>query len=311
MLARFALDPDAVKSASDGEHKRLLREWMNYGVLVYDSPSFEASELASTVESLPTASKTLWKQILRRTWLRPSQVPWSGVLGLDDNPQALSAVEKDLDLLCLEETRLEILREELCRGAPAVELGDLREIDNTAAFERAHELAQKRTGGMTVQKLWQERFALPASLARNITIVDRFALADGEGINGLEAFLVLLDGTGKKTNVTLYSSYGDEKLKLSELDAQNRVVNIRNRLARGGVGDIKLFLTDSRRFGYVEHDRFFKFDHLVFEIGSGMAVFNGPKVKQSTFSSKTEQAGHKATLVALQKLCSAAYPVNV
>jgi len=311
MLVRFALDPDAVLSASDGEHKRLSREWPQYGVLIYNAPTFEGSELASVVENLPQAARTLWKQILRRAWLCPSREPWLGVLGLDDNPQALSAVEKDLDLLCLEETRLEILREELHRGAPSVELGDLREIDNTTAFERAHELAQKRTGGMTVQKLWQERFALPASLSRNITIVDRFALADGEGINGLEAFLVLLDGSGKKVNVTLYSSYGDEKLKLSEHEAQDRVENIRKRLARGGVGDIKLFLTDSRRFGYVEHDRFLKFDHLVFEIGSGMAVFNGPKVKQSTFSSKTEQAGHKDTLIALQKLCSAAYPVNV
>lgn len=307
MLARFALDPDALKNASEGEHKRLLREWMNHGVLIYNSPSFEASELASVVEKLPTSAKFLWKQILRRSWLRPSQAPWPGVLGLDDNPQAISAVEKDLDLLCLEETRLEVLGEDLHRGAPAVELGDLREIDNTDAFERAHELAQKRTGGIAVQKLWKERFALPAALARNITIVDRYTLVNKDGI---EAFLVLLDGAGKKTNVTIYSSYGDDKLKLSEHEAQDQVVNIRKRLARGGVGDIKLFLTDSRCFGRVEHDRFVKFDHLVVEIGSGMAVFE-QRAKPSTFSAKTEQAGHKDTLIALQKLCSAAYPVNV
>jgi len=49
----------------------------------------------------------------------------------------------------------------------------------------------------------------------------------------------------------------------------------------------------------------------VIEIGSGMAIFNGPKVKKSTFSSKLEQDGHRETLCALQKLCSAAYPVIV
>jgi hypothetical protein len=311
MLARFALDPDAVLGAKDGEHKRLLREWPRFGVLIYNSSAFEMSELASAVEKLPQSARTLWKQVLRRAWLRPCREPWTGVLELDNNPGSLAGVEKEIDLLCLDETRMAVLREELQRGTPSVELSDLQGFDNSEAFERAHELSQKRTGGMSVQKLWQERFALPASLARNITIVDRFALADGEGINGLEAFLVQLDGAGKKTNVTLYSSFGDEKLRLSEHDAQERVVTIRKRLARGGVGDIKLFLTDSRRFGYVEHDRFIKFDHLVFEIGSGMAVFNGPKVKQSTFSSKTEQDGHKDTLIALQKLCSAVYPVNV
>ncbi len=312
MLARFALDPDAVLNAKEGEHKRLLREWPQFGVLVYNSSAYESSELASAVENLPQAARMLWKQILRRAWLRPCRGSWSGVLGLDGDPKTLASAQPYLDLLCLEETRLAVLRDGLVRAAPNVELSDLQEFDNSKAFERAHELSQKRTGGMTVQKLWQERFALPAALVRNITIVDRFALADGEGINGLEAFFVLLDGAGKKTNVTLYSSYGDETLRLSEHDAQDRVAAIRKRLARGGVGDIKLFLTDSRRFGCVEHDRFIKFDHLVFEIGSGMAIFNGPKVKQSTFSTKTEQAeGHKDTLIALQKLCSALYPVLV
>ena len=160
---------------------------------------------------------------------------------------------------------------------------------------------------MTGQKLWRERFALPASLARNITIVDRYALVN---LAGIEAFLVFLDGSGKKTNVTIYSSYGDGNPSLSEHEAQDQVVNIRKRLARGGVGDIKLYLTDSRRFGYVEHDRFIKFDHLVVEIGSGMAVFE-QNAKSSTFSSKTEQTGHKDSLIALQKSCRAAYPVNV
>jgi len=148
-------------------------------------------------------------------------------------------------------------------------------------------------------------------MTRNITIVDRFALADGEGINGLEAFLVLLDGTAQKANVTLFSSFGDERLSLSEEDAQNRLSNVRKRLARGGVGDIQLFLTDSRSFGRVEHDRFLKFDHLVLEIGSGMAVFNGKYAKRSTFSSKLWQDGHKTTLKELRRLCSAAYPVFI
>jgi len=311
MLARFALDPDVLSSAGMGAHKRLMREWMRYGVLCCNAGSFADSELAGILDELPQSVRTLWKKILKNAWLKPAPNGWSGLHGLEDHPNEASVLNGELELACLEATRLELVRDELLNVCPSVELGLFEDIDTSAAFVHSHELAEKRTDGIKVSDLWNERFSLAASLVKNITVVDRFALADGEGINGLEAFLVLLDGAGRKVNVTVYSSFGDEWLRLSESDAQSRVVAIRRRLARGGVGDIQLFLSDSRTFGHVEHDRFLKFDHLVFEIGSGMAIFNGSQSKQSTFSSKVEQDGHKKTVTDLRRLCSSAYPVLV
>ncbi len=310
MLCRFALDPDAVLAASESDHKRLFREWLRYGVLCHNTESFAESELAEVIEALPQSARILWKKLLRNAWMQPSC--GCGVRGLEDNLDQASNLNSALQLACLEATRLELIQDDLSNACPNLELGLLSDIDVSNAFERAHELAEKRTNGVKVSNLWKERFALPASMVRNITIVDRYALADGEGVNGLEAFLVLLDGSGRQVNVTFFSSFNDERLALSEDDAQDRLSAVRKRLARGGVGDIQLFLTDSRRYGWVEHDRFLKFDHLVFEIGSGMAVFNGPNAKQSTFSSKLEQEeGHKGSIERLRSLCSSAYPVFV
>lgn len=309
MLARFSIDPAALVVASESDHKRLFREWMRYGVLCHNADSFAESELAGAIESMSQSARILWKKLLKTAWMQSA--PWCGWHGLEDHPDQAAALNGVLDLACLDETRRELVREEVHKTCPGLELSLFGDLDTSETFERSHKLAGERTNGIKVSDLWKERFTLPASMARNITIVDRYALADGEGINGLESFLVLQDGAGRKVNVTIFSSYGDECLCLSETDAQDRVAGIRKRLARGGVGDISLFLTKSRNFGRVEHDRFLKFDHLVFEIGSGMAVFNGTHAKQSTFSSKLWQDGHKATLKELRRLCSATYPVFI
>ncbi|VGO19971.1 hypothetical protein [Pontiella sulfatireligans] len=311
MLARFALDPDAVLAASIGEHRRLIREWLRYGVLFHNGNTFADSELAGILNQLPQSKRILWKEILKKAWMKPVQGNWPGLEKIEDRINTAETLNGMLDLIFLEETRLEYVQDEMKELCPDIELDLLEDIDNSVAFLRAHELGEKRTDEIRVQELWKERFALPASLCRNIIIVDRFALSDGEGINGLEAFLVMLDGSAKKANVTLYSSFGG-KTNLTEDDAQNRVAQIsRERLARGGVGEINLFLTDSREFGKVEHDRFIKFDHLVFEVGSGMAVFNGRHSKQSNFSSKIDQDGHRNTVKELHSLCSRTYPVSV
>jgi len=311
MLTRFGVDPDAVLSATEAEHRRLLRCWIRYGVLCHDDERFEKSELFSAIETLPQSVRHHWKRMLKTAWLKPVSNQWPGWRGVEDRPESVTVLNGRLDLACLEETRLELVQNDLARISPKLETSLLGEIDNSAAFLASEELANKRTDRINVHDLWKERFARPAALVRNITIVDRYALADGESINGLEAFFVLLDGSAKKTNVTLFSSFGDERMNLSEDQAQNRMVAIRMRLARGGVEDIRLFLTDSRNFGRTEHDRFIKFDHLVFEIGAGMAVFNGRQAKQSTFSAKLEQDGHRKTLKNLRSRCPTSYPVFV
>jgi hypothetical protein len=309
MLTRFGIDPDALTVASESDHQRLSREWMRYGILCYNTETFAESELADAVESLPQSARILWKKLVKTAWMHAA--PWCGWQDLEDHPDQASILNGSLDLACLDETRRELIREDIQKTCPNLELSLFSDLDTSEAFERTHQISEQRTNKVKVSELWKERFALPSSMTRNITIVDRYALTDGEAVNGLEAFLILLDGAARKVNVTVFSSYGDESRCLAETEAQDRVVGIRSRLARGGVGDISLFLTESRNFGRIEHDRFLKFDHLVFEIGSGMAVFNGKYAKQSTFSSKLWQDGHKTTLKELRRLCSAAYPVFI
>jgi len=223
-----------------------------------------------------------------------------GVNALHDHPENASLAAKDIDLICMEEDWLELLHDELHQAAPNIELGELRDIDTTKAFEQSELLANKPIESMQTSRIWAERFESIASMAKNITIVDRYALSYRER-NGLETFLVLLDGAARKANVTIFSAYGSRKEDVSRPDAISRLEAMSERLSRGGVGSLKLHLAPARAFGGAAHDRFVKFDHLVVEIGSGMAIFEG---KDSLFSSKPQMDEHRHIISNLLRLSS-------
>lgn len=305
MLTRFAIDPDALLSARGSEHTRFIKQWQQYGILIHDADEFSESELYSTVNNLPQAFRIIWKKIVDRNksgaWIKPGPKEWKGLRGIEDNIEQLDPLHQAVGLVCLEETRMELVKKVANKNHPDIELSDFSEIDTSAAFELSQALAQKPIRSTGASALWRERFEAIASVAKNITIVDRYALSyrDTEK-SGLETFLVYLDGTARRANVTIYSSYGNKPDDVCRADACARCRSISERLARGGVCSLKLHLAPSGKFGRVAHDRFVRFDHLVIELGVGLAVFEG---KGGTFSSKPQSEEHQNLISELLRIC--------
>jgi hypothetical protein len=163
---------------------------------------------------------------------------------------------------------------------------------------------------VTVEQLWKERFSRMAKLARWVIIVDSYAL-DDDNVAGLKQFLLRLDAESQtKTKVTLYAAYG--RNGQSKIDAASRVSEIRKHLCRGGVGDIDLWLLESRDFNrHVLRDRFIVFDHLVVEIGHGVTLFTERIAPPMTFTSKLKQTEHNQTIKELRGLASSDSPYRV
>ncbi len=295
MLTRFSVDPDALLSASEGEHKRLIRLWSRYGVLCHNATSFSESELFKVLDELPQAARKLWKSTARKAWLKPAPAEWKGWLGLEDRPGEASALNGNVDLAGLEETRLELLKDDLEQTCPDVEISLIKNLDNSVGFGRSRELAEKFIRDVSVEDIWTQRFDLMANLTHFVTIVDSYAL-DPDNVAGLRQFLLRLDAAHEtRTRVTVYAAYGRGGQTCE--DASSRVCSIGKELCRGGVGDIDLLLLSFSDFNKkVLRDRFVVFDRIVVELGHGVMLFAEKDAYPMTFTAKPKQLEHKKTI---------------
>jgi hypothetical protein len=303
MLTRFALDPDALLAASYGEHKRLLREWERYGVLCHNAASFAESELFGVLEQLPQASRSLWKKMLKIVWMKPAPQGWLGLRGLEYHLETVSVLNGELDLACLKATRFERVQDELSKICPQLELGQLKDIDTSEAFERSHELAGRPIVREPVDDLWNERFKKMAEIVGRVTVVDPYALCVG-GRSGLKYFLMKLNEELRvKTTVTIFAAYfTDDKNKLSQEDASGHAVSIRRALrAGGGVGDIKLYLMEHSKYQKITPNRFLRFDHLIVDLGHGIRVFAGDYSEPMPCTIKTYYGAYKTIVKQLRE----------
>ena len=167
------------------------------------------------------------------------------------------------------------------RGVEAVRLA---QISDSKELRRAEGLGGKRIGiGERVTDLWQERFQQLARHAREVVIVDEWAVRDNT-IQGLVQFLDLLDRDSSGCDVTIYSS--------PETETQEEVSSINDKLSDCavqldgyGINSIELRLRPEDDFRLYAHDRHIRFDNRVIGIGRGLRVFQYETVREATDSS--------------------------
>lgn len=303
MLTRFSLDPEALLSASEGEHKRLLRLWLRHGVLCHNAGTFKESELFPVLSDLPQAARKLWKATLTKAWIKPAPEEWQGWLGLEDRPEEASVLNGNVDLAGLDKNRLKYVKDDIKQSCPDLEICLIKDIDNSASFERSGELSEQFVRNISIDDLWTQRFDQMANLSKFVTIVDSYAL-DPDNVAGLRQFLLKLDAAHEtRTKVTIYAAYGRGSQSCE--DASNRVCAIGKELCRGGVGDINLRLLDSRDFNkWVLRDRFIVFDRMVVELGHGVMLFAEKQAYPMTFTAKIKQSEHKKIIKNLREKSS-------
>ena len=278
MLVNFYIDPDAIDNNTNAYHIRALRtKWQQHGVLAH--PSQDDGGFTNIRRKFPELD-----QSIQRIWA----LAWREI---GNDPIRFLKCRDDFSLALVSEGRAQ--QRQIPNGDSmylssgslgTVEWIRLTEVNESKELRRAEGLGGKRIGiGERVTDLWQERFQQLARHAREVVIVDEWAVRDNT-IQGLVQFLDLLDRDSSGCDVTIYSS--------PETELQEQVTAIINNLSDCavqldgyGINSIELRLRPEDDFRLYAHDRHIRFDNRVIGIGRGLRVFQYETVREATDSS--------------------------
>ena len=296
MLVPFVIDAESL--APDAHwplpvqracHRQVLDIWRRIGVLVYDGPSLLQSRLYGAVQNLPQALRSDWQKMLERGPVLPAAA-WGGTVDVMSLDQLVMAARVAL----VEDARAEVEfqlqdQDEDVRNANGREISICRIVAATAAspFSSARDLS-----GMpiletdTFDDIWELRFSqLARADLRNITVVDRYGVSKHfkrqvnatNGLSGLARFLRMLDRTasGKRT-VTVFSQWTQElnRDSTSIADIEGELRQILTELPNNRIS-LKVYMVKKDDFKRDSHDRFIRFGDYLWDIGSGLEVFEG------------------------------------
>jgi hypothetical protein len=289
MLVRFSLDPTALPCESaefrDGKlHRDVLRAWEDQGLLVHDGGAFW-----SRIEMFSDDLRKMWQ--LARERLPAEREPALAALPAWDAEPDLRSLAAIVEVVGVPEQRAN--RFGLTPECPSTRLSAtelevcvLSELAYTDRFERNTRLRNEPLKQKwSMERVWNERFALLASRSNRIEIFDRYCV---EGLvklqpGGLNTFLKLLDRHPRERVVNIVASLPAGDVSLDQVDAAfERLVGT---LQGDGVKEVRLFLTSSgNKWKKRGHDRFIVFQDAIVEMGSGLGAFGVTSVyKDTTF----------------------------
>ena len=286
-------------------HQSLLDMWQCIGILKHDADSFETSCLNKAIQQLPQKIRPLWHAVLGRDprLLLACGNGWDGNV----TPNNIKQLDGVAQVALVDDTRAEVdfgLAEEVlsspAQGVSNVEICRILAVAHAKTFQDA--LARAATHiepRETFKEIWAERFqSLACAPIKRVVIVDRFAIGQlfnppRQQLAGLDRFLRLLDADASGSrHVTLYSSWADlsRATGMDEIEAELKLLISRSRLRRGTIKQLKVVMLPNPVFGDVAHDRFVRFERLVWDIGLGLKVFEGAfAVERSSATFKADR----------------------
>ncbi|MCA9520319.1 MAG: hypothetical protein KC609_05080 [Myxococcales bacterium] len=290
ILVSFSVDADALRASElplplrIATHRRLLDCWQRYGVLVLFGPSLEESAVFSALTDLPQALRKRWQELLKRGRRRVAS-PRNGDPSRVESLAELAPLARGVELFCFDEVRAHVL------GVPedafsialddgAVEICRFDCADQAEAFRRAERLGEREIEAQSlVANVWSERFAPLLEHSRTLTVVDRYALKGlvdrPDGQSGLRRLLTEIDAGDRARQLTLFSASQVDYSHSALLGAiDDRVKACR----RGGLREVKLYLSDDRSFGRIAHYRYLRFDQTLCQLDVGLDVLAGREV---------------------------------
>jgi hypothetical protein len=299
---RFALEPGAVAvdDAASGEqlsnHHAFLKWWTFLGEAVLGER--DPAELKRTVMAMPLRFRQRWEKALRYAKSRRAPNGWGGfrdVSARSDLAPLCGAA--DLAIASEETGVLGLNIPEQVDSDFSQELG--MELCLFNAFQRSPVVEQAAVDahawirrGERISDVWRNRLHRFAESCSQVTIVDRYALAQGADVHGLEWILKALDGCGRGTRVTVFAGVNDRLPRSVALESFERLKTTVN---RGGVTQCTLVLVDDAQFQMV-HRRYVRFDDMVCELDVGVSVFgnrNGRVYRDCTFHLQRYSADHR------------------
>jgi hypothetical protein len=291
MIVRFTLTPASLYLESVEENRRpgvlrfLTRVWGRVGRLVIFNGDEGRQALLNEVKFLPQNLRKLWQKNFSQ--FRFIVLP-------DRLPEINGITEIDIPTLA---RNIQVLG----HGPQEKVEADLKELEaviadrliETSAFIQAMDMADMNlTRGESTAQIWRERFQPIVQSSNKIILVDRYCLRSISknshkifNNSGLFFFLNKLKNSSPK-KITIYSSINDfnqteigMKLEWAQIQKTMKLVNCEfNKEANHSV-QVKV-LPDSI-FKNV-HDRFLVFDYQTLEIGTGLEMLEGEKLRRGT-----------------------------
>ncbi len=277
--------------------------------MIHDSPNFASSKLSQKIETLPTEVKAKLKTAATQFLLSPGPTTWSGDAGRVESP-GLSTLNQDIQLATVDEVtalvNFSMADEDKSKTIPS--LGDL-EICKFPLVNQSQTVALRESlcrreidQGERAADIWEQRFSgLAKSRIKIVTIADRYALAHffarshGKAC-GLEKFILLLGRNSQHVgrSLTIYSAWtGDllfdnQKKPLDKRDVLRKLESeLRQFLKDIQISNLKIdvYLAPDSDFGDEQHDRHIRFDKYVWDIGTGVEIFEEPCAPRKTRTS--------------------------
>jgi hypothetical protein len=296
MLVPFVIDADSLSpdpvwtpAQSRSCHKDLLDVWQQVGLLVHDSDRFDGSRLNLAVQKLPQGLRALWLEALEHVPLRPAANGWAGSVSQAD----VAKIHVLAKLALVDDTRAEVefsmsVNDDEISITPQngsnLDICRLLTANQAAHFRKALGITGIHIEASdTYEVIWETRFhALAAAPLKLVSIVDRYAMKQHiecpqTKLSGIERFLRLLDrDAAGPRHVTVFSAWTAELHGKSMTQLEQDIRNVLARLPNKNVKRVKLHMVPNEAFGKEAHDRFIRFGRYVWDLGSGMSVFDGP-----------------------------------
>lgn len=312
MLVPFAIDAESVAPDPGWTpaqqrvfHLALLDVLKRVGMLIHDGAMFSDSRLKLAVDALPQKLAPLWQEVLERLPIVPGPNGWNGAI--ENTAECLNPVSTAARVAVVDDAKAEVEfgfdEADLSRslvGHNGLEISRFVSAPQAAAFAAANSLAGEHIqAGTPYTELWNSRFA---SLARApikvVAVVDRFAVSQHyecaqHHLSGIERFLRLLDGeaTGAR-HVTIFSAWTAElnqrEPRLTLEGIGEEMLALRGRLVNNHVRKVRVVMLPNSVFGDLHHDRFVRFGDYVWDLGTGIKLFEGPaagEISAATFKS--------------------------
>ena len=291
MVVKFAIEPDALIDGSYdsprdmiGQHKRLIRLWEQYGILV--DPSEGPDSITSKFDNEELRKvRTVWqeawkaKRLCRR--VRPEKghhVRWKTL----NSPSDVAAYEQLIEVALVEAVRgiayLGIPEEDsegqgdnlYSTYCGSVEAALFRYPEQSHTFASIMELSQRTV--MPAQQsrsyIWSTWFENLAQKSREVVIIDRYGFSR-RNFNGMCWTLQFLTEGMTDGVVAIYASNPStlDGLTVSEPDIVNRIRTVLARNPRN-LKSVMLFLMVDQE---MTRDRYIRFDECAFSIGHGVS----------------------------------------
>lgn len=299
----LAPDPDWSPATLESCHDDTLDLWRRFGLLLHDGDSWEQSRLKEAVEKLPQKQRNLWQDMLKHFPSIRCSGDWNGSVGA----QTASALCSNAALALVNdfcaELEFEIPQDERetirrCSNGEQLVICRLQLGRHCSVVKSAHALATKDIEpGDTYKSIWDGRFHTLASATsglKYVSIVDRYAIEQHfkcprTYLSGLNRFLKLLNQeSGLPTYLKVYSCLTKkwkEEVGVSIEDVSREVHHILDRLPRGGIKRLDVYMVPNdvfRREAHRRHVRFARdgFSGFVWQLDIGLRVFEGPVARE-------------------------------